>query len=306
MSDVKLAARVARAALGRDPGPLVATDSLSHHVYIGADVVVKLIDAAGHSRLDREIALVPGLPGGLTAPLLASGVHTVDGRDVRYACYTRAPGAALGMGMPGAGAATVRSMAEQAVRRLGALHQWVPAGEAAQVLREPLEHGGFVSRAGLFAEIEGLAAADREGAVPARLLDGLTAIAQHAPAQARVAVPVHADCHWGNWLAADGQLTALLDFEWARFGDPLDDWFYVIADSSGHLEIALEVVAGETGIAADVLRAECEVREATYLASDIRLALTEPTVHGWLLAQRLSRLESLIVDRLWWSAVPGR
>jgi hypothetical protein len=53
---------------------MTAADSDSHHVYVGPDVVVKVIDAARHSRLDREIALAPHLPAGLTAPLLASGL----------------------------------------------------------------------------------------------------------------------------------------------------------------------------------------------------------------------------------------
>jgi hypothetical protein len=50
---------------------MTAADSDSHHVFVGPDAVVKVIDAARHSRLDREIALAPHLPAGLTAPLLA-------------------------------------------------------------------------------------------------------------------------------------------------------------------------------------------------------------------------------------------
>jgi hypothetical protein len=65
------AREIAAAVLGRDPGPMAAADSDSHHVFVGRDVVVKVIDAARHSRLDREIALAPHLPAGLTAPLLA-------------------------------------------------------------------------------------------------------------------------------------------------------------------------------------------------------------------------------------------
>ena len=66
MTDPRQACDAARAigaaALGRDPGPMAATESSSHHVYVGSDVVVKIIDADGHSRLDREIALAPCLP----------------------------------------------------------------------------------------------------------------------------------------------------------------------------------------------------------------------------------------------------
>ena len=74
----------------------------------------------------------------------------------------------------------------------------MPAGDAGQTLREPLDHGGFVSQAALFDEIENLAALDREATVPRHLGDGLTAMAQRAPKHARAVVPVHADGHWAT------------------------------------------------------------------------------------------------------------
>jgi hypothetical protein len=66
---------IAEAALDRDPDPMATAESSSHHVYVGSDVVVKIIEADGHPRLNREIALAPHLPGGLAAPLLDSGLH---------------------------------------------------------------------------------------------------------------------------------------------------------------------------------------------------------------------------------------
>jgi len=113
------------------------------------------------------------------------------------------------MGLPGADGATACLLAEQAMQRLGGLHRWVPAGLAELTLGEPLDHGGFVSQAALLAEVENLAALDRGGILSARLLDGLTATAERAPSPARATVPVHADCHWGNWLACDRSVTAL-------------------------------------------------------------------------------------------------
>jgi hypothetical protein len=71
MTDLRQASDPARAiaaaALGRDPGPMTAAKSSSHYVYVGSDVVVKIIDADGHSRLDREIALAPRRPHGPAA-----------------------------------------------------------------------------------------------------------------------------------------------------------------------------------------------------------------------------------------------
>lgn len=304
MTDLSQASDVARtiatAALGRDPGPMAARESLSHHVHVGSDIVVKIIDAARHSRLNREIALAPHLPGGLSAPLLASGLHPLDGREIRYACYARVPGTAPDMGRPDLDAATARSLAEQAVQRLGTLHSWIPPIGARQTLTEDLDHGGFVSQEALATLVDGLATVGR-AAVPSVLLDGLTVTAERAPAYARSIVPVHADSHWGNWLAVDGRVTALLDFEWARFGEPVDDWFFVLASSGIHRDTVLDVVARETATGPEALRSECEVRHATYLASDVLLALTHPDdVPARLLTQRLRQLEQVIVERYWW------
>ncbi len=291
---------IAAAALGRDPGPIAATESNSHYVYVGSDVVVKIIDADRHSRLDREIALAHCLPAGVTAPLLGSGLRPLGTREVRYACYARVPGTAPGMGLPGMDSGTARLLAEEAVQRLALLHGWLPAGPAEQTLGEPLDHGGFVSQAALVAEVENLAALDRDGFVHRHLLDGLTAIAERAPLHARAVVPVHADCHWGNWLARDRTVTALLDFEWARFGEPADDWFFLARFSGPHMETVLDVIARATTTSPETLRAECEVREAAYLASDLAIALEHPDARSPMAADRLLGLEELIDGRCWW------
>jgi hypothetical protein len=278
--------------------------SRSHHVFVGSDVVVKVIEADRHSRLDREILLAPHLPPCLTAPLLASGLHRLDGGDVRYACYARVPGGAPGMGLPGIDEATARRLAEVAIGYLQELHRWAPAGSADETLREPLDHGGFVGRAALLAEIGSLAAVDRHGFVPPSLLDGLEAIAERSPQHAPSAVPVHADCHWGNWLACNGKVTALLDFEWARFGDPVDDWFFLARYSGAHMEAVLDVIARATASPVEVLRTECEIREAAYLASDLHIALERADIPSMMAADRLCGLEELIQGRYWWRHSP--
>src|SRR6202042_317331 len=131
----------------------------------------------------------------------------------------------------------------------------------------------FTGRAELLAGIDSLAAIDRAGLIAPRLLRGLTAIAEGAPKSVVATVPVHADCHWGNWLAVDRTVTALLDFEWARFGEPADDWFFLIRFSGPHREAVLDVIARATATAEETLRAECEVREAGHVVSDIRIGL---------------------------------
>jgi aminoglycoside phosphotransferase (APT) family kinase protein len=141
------------------------------------------------------------------------------------------PGAPTGVGLPGVDVATARRWAEQAVRLLDDLHNWRPAGDAERTLKNSRAHEGFVGRAALIAEIERLAEAGRDVIMPRHLIDGLTAIARHASEHARTVIPVHADCDWGNWLADDRSVTALLDFERARLGEPADDWVLLAATS---------------------------------------------------------------------------
>ena len=274
--------------------------SSSHHVYVGSDIVVKLIDADKHSRLDREVELAPYLPLGLAAPFLASGHYRLPTRDLRYACFARVAGKAPGMSMPGVDAATARSLAESAVELLAGMHGWIPTGQVEQMLGESLDHGGFVGQAALFADLDKLAAADRLRIVPGALIDGLVAIAERAPLQAGAAIPVHADCHWANWLACDGSVTALLDFEWARFGEPVDDWFFLVRYSGPHMDAVLDVIARATESSSDDLRAACEVREAAYLASDLRIAIERGGASSQMAVDRLNALEQLVVGQYWW------
>jgi hypothetical protein len=290
---------IAAATLGRDPGPMATAASMSHYVYIGADVVVKLVDVDGHNRLDLEIALAPHLPPGLSATLLSSGRRTLDACDVRYACFNRVPGAPPGIDLPGADAATARRWAEQAVRRLDDLHAWTPTGAADQALRNSPVHEGFTSRAALITEVDGIVAADRDTAVPRPLIDGLTTIAEHAPVHVRAEVPVHADCDWDNWLADGQTVTALLDFERARFGVPADDWVLLAATSGPHIALVLDVIAEETAGSPESLRAECEIRDAALIVEDLRHALELPDAPPWM-ARRVRDLEGLVIGRRWW------
>jgi hypothetical protein len=290
---------IAAAILGRDPGPMTAAASMSHYTYIGSDVVVKIIDANGHTRLDREIALAPHLPVGMGARLLASGRSQSETYDVRYACFSRMPGASPGLGLPGVRAGTARLWAEQAVQRLNDLHHWKPIGDAEQLLETSPVHEGFVSRAGLVTDIERVAAADRDAVIPSHLMDGLMAIADRAPLHLCADVPVHADGDWSNWLADDHGITALLDFEFARLGEPADDWVLLAVTSGPHLDIVLDAIAQATTTAPETLRAACELRDAAFIAEDLRVALEQPEIPASAV-NRIGDLEGLVVGRRWW------
>lgn len=283
---------IVEAALGGDPGPLTRAKSLSpNQVFVGKDVVVKLIHADGHSGLNREIALAPMLPAGITAPLLASGEY----EDLRYACFMRMPGEPPGLHLPNTDAATARTLAGQAVERLDRLHAWQP--DSTETLTEELEHGGFTGREAFQKEIERLEQADQDGVVPAHLIKGLKEIAERAPDRVEAAVPVHGDCDWANWLAHGDTVTALLDFELARLAEPTEDWFFLIRFSGPHMTAVLDVVTGHTAIREDELRAACEVREANYVTSDVPRRLEGRNAGVGSIAD----LAELIDGRYWWS-----
>jgi hypothetical protein len=103
-------------------------------------------------------------------------------------------------------------------------------------------------------------------------------------------------------------VTALLDFEWARFGDPVDDWVFLARFSGPHMATVLDVITRATTTSLETLLAECEVRDATYLASDLRIALEHPDAPERMAAGNLRDLEELIVGRYWWrhAALPRR
>lgn len=291
---------IATRVLSEDAGPMVLVEAGSHFVYAGSDVIVKVIAADDHSRLDREIALARDLPAGLSAPLLDSGTSTWEREELRYACYRRVPGAAPGIGIPGVDAATAERWAAQAVALLEPMHAWVPTGRAERTLREPLDHGSFLGAAALVAGVERLAAADHDGLLSRDVLDGLVTIAERSPAEASAVVPVHADCHWGNWLVDEGGVVALLDFEWARLGEPIDDWFFLARFSGPHQQAVVGVIAEARSIDPDELRAACERREVSYLTSDLLVAMERTDEPADVAAGIVRDLHDVVVNRSWW------
>lgn len=288
---------ILRSHLGGDPGPAHLAASGSHHVYVSDPAVVKIIDAADHTRLDREIAIAADLPSGISAELLASGRTAVADRAVRYACFRTAAGRSPGMGLPTTDEETALALAEQAVGVLQRVHAWKPGPRADEVLREPIDHGGFRGRAALQAAVAQLG--DVLPSLGPVIHRRLRRIADGAPLRAETTVPVHADCHWGNWLANGPTVTALLDLEWARYGTPLDDWFFLSRFSGPHQAAVLHRIAALTGSSLDALRAECEVREVAYLVSDLLLEQADPRSDGEP-GELVDDLAAVAVHRSWW------
>jgi aminoglycoside phosphotransferase (APT) family kinase protein len=65
----------------------------------------------------------------------------------------------------------------------------------------------------------------------------------HAPSEVQRTSLVHGDAGPGNFLAEDGRVTGLIDWEFAHIGDPLDDLAWLEFRSSGRFEQTLPDVA---------------------------------------------------------------
>lgn len=83
---------------------------------------------------------------------------------------------------------------------------------------------------------------------------------RHAPASVGRTVLCHGDLGPGNYLFANGRVTALLDWEFAHLGDPMDDlaWLTIRAHmaSFGDMPARLRQYATRSGIAVDPARVQ--------------------------------------------------
>jgi PHD/YefM family antitoxin component YafN of YafNO toxin-antitoxin module len=59
--------------------------------------------------------------------------------------------------------------------------------------------------------------------------------------------------------------------------------------SAAHVEVVLDVIANAAATPQETLRAQCEVREAAHLASDLRSGLERPGPRARMIADRLAR-----------------
>ncbi|MFE2756357.1 hypothetical protein ACFXGA_30600 [Actinosynnema sp. NPDC059335] len=59
----------------------------------------------------------------------------------------------------------------------------------------------------------------------------------------------------------------------------------------------LDVVAAATGTPSEVLRAGCEIREASHVVTDVRLGLEGDPEAG---VGTIGDLEELVIGRYWW------
>lgn len=122
-------------------------------------------------------------------------------------------------------------LADQLACELALLHTLVPGDRTLAWLDEP--HPSSASER----VVEYRSWLEALSPVSGIMSEGLDWLERHAPAQLRTCL-VHRDFRSGNFLVADGRLTAVLDWEFAGWGDPHEDigWFCAACWRSGGLE----------------------------------------------------------------------
>lgn len=217
MSDSFAMARARRALA--DAGldyqmPLRRADSVTNEVWVADDYVVR-VNRRPNQRLRREAALGPVLPSTVGYP----GVVAYGGAmGADWLVLERRPGVVLSRCWPTMSDDERRSAVHQLARRLEAVHTFeppvdLPGTDAPQLLgTEP----GARAITPLLEEIEEAAAlpfVDRGLLEEARAVVVGTADCVE-PWNSRTLI--HGDLHFENVLWDAGQITALLDFEYAR------------------------------------------------------------------------------------------
>lgn len=212
-----LRARTALRDAGLDPrAPLERASSVTNEVWLTPDHVVR-VNRSFDSRLTREVAVAACLPPEVGYPrVLAHGGR--PGED--WVVMERVPGTPLAHRWPELSVEDRRRAVEQLAGRLRALHDTrAPAGVlplhgAPQLLDDGAEDP-VAPLLGALASLGRLEHVD-----PILCQEAAELVRAGAPALRPFSSPtlVHGDVTFENVLWHDGEVTAILDVEWARLG----------------------------------------------------------------------------------------
>jgi scyllo-inosamine 4-kinase len=202
--------------------------SWSNDAWRCGDVIVRVCYRGDPQRLVREAAIGAALPAEVCYPrVLDAGF---DG-ELSWMMVARVGGESLW--------ARRRTMAElrplmrQVADALRALHTWQPPADVLAMLRARDTSAGSDADAVIGHDIlplpaprwaplaeAALALPGVDAGVVRAAVARLKELAAHDPFADDANVVVHGDVNFSNLLATDGEITALLDFEWARLGPP--------------------------------------------------------------------------------------
>jgi aminoglycoside phosphotransferase (APT) family kinase protein len=196
--------------LGRADEAVERAPSLGNEVWVLNDQVLRINPAPGSHRLRTEAALSAALPAGVGHPtVIESGTSRVG----EWLLCERVAGEPLSRVWSGLDETRRRRVVHDLAHRLRLIHTTPPPAAVDEAWRESphvIEPDRLVDL---------LARARRLPHVDTDVIDGARQlVARWAPFLDDESewVLVHGDLHFENVLCADGRLTAVLDFEFAR------------------------------------------------------------------------------------------
>jgi aminoglycoside phosphotransferase len=204
----------------------------SNDVWDLGDAYLRVCWRADRDRLLRDAKLANALPEGVPhAPVHAYGRT----EDLSWALSVRVPGTPLSelRATPNVAGPVLRDVFRQVAQVLKTLHDWAPGPEVRNLLDErpdmrpadPLSVFGsdlvLLPTWRILTQVE---LAKSLAHVDAGLIDAvaerIVSLSDADPFASgpESGVVVHSDPSLGNWLVSEGEVTALVDFEWARTG----------------------------------------------------------------------------------------
>lgn len=213
----ELRARTALRGAGLDPRvPLERASSVTNEVWLSPTHVVRVNRSHDH-RLARETVIADALPAAVGYPRIVAQGHR-QGED--WLVSERVPGTPLAHQWPDLAIDERRSAVAQLAKRLVALHSTPAPSDLPPIVGAPqlLEVGASDPTAPVLKALE--EAARLEHVDPLLMHEAADMVRRCAPAlHPYIATTlVHGDVTFENVLWHEGEVTALLDVEWARPG----------------------------------------------------------------------------------------
>ncbi len=242
-------ARTALRGAGLDPAaPMIRASSVTNEVWLTPTHAVR-VNRHPSNRLYREALVASVLPPEVGYPtIVAHG----GGRGEDWLVLERAPGEPLAHRWPDLTEAQRQSAVEQLATRLAALHRTkAPAGlPAVDQAPQLLDVGTPDPTARLLCALDD--ASRLEHVDPLLFSEAAEMVARLAPTLEPFASEtlVHGDVTFENVLWHDGEVTALLDMEWARPG-PADLDLDILLRCAAHPQLHVAPAFEERTRAAD-------------------------------------------------------
>ncbi len=206
----------------------VFVESNSNDAWLIGDAVLRVCWRGDRARFVREAHLVAALPPSIPHPTV---IGFGSDEELTWTLHERVVGEVLGDVWLDLSEAELRAIIAQFASILAALHTWSPPAVVDLLLTE---HGEATPRSiesivdtdliplplpRLLALVEAAKGIDHvDPAVMAGITDRISELASADPFATPWPHVVHGDAVFGNIIVHEGQIKALLDFEWVRKG----------------------------------------------------------------------------------------